>query len=305
LSPIDDRTMSISRLLWCRVTALLLPMACAAQTYFPFPDSNAEWKVVFAMGGWPIGEDVSEVHTYTIGPDSLIDGTTYHVLLGSGGYVGCLRNDAPNRKVFFVPVGGEAEVALYDFSLSVGDTAQVYGSDNVYCPGPMVLSAIDSVWVVDAYRRRFHFDHPCWPQSVVEGIGSDLGLIEYAAQQLNDLSTQLACMRQDEVTLFELSPDACSWVTSIGENEALGTNARKLFPNPCEARTTLIYRIPIAQRGQLKIFDQLGREQEQLTLTSKQGQVMLDLHDLPPGMYTVQLFADGTRVTSERLIVQR
>ena len=142
------------------------------QSYTPFPDSNAVWKIVYKT--YPPGPMPSyEFHfDQFIGGDTIINSTLYNKLyeldydpncsLNTYGpyYVGCFRNDIPEKRVYFIKKTQSEELLLYDFSLNIGDTVpQTY--INFSYPY-LIVEDIDSVMVGSSYRKRFTYPRSRW-----------------------------------------------------------------------------------------------------------------------------------------------
>ena len=167
----------------------LLVTICKSQTYTPFPDSNAVWKVVWFT--FP-GQYYEEHFEYFTDGDTLLYDTLYTKIKKieynvfcsldtiSIEYAGAFRNDTANKKVYYIQVFPPIKKILYDFSLNVGDTVP-HSFQNVLYP-TLTVKDVDTVYINDEPRKRYKYwlgPNPLGFQFYVyEGIGADLGLFE-------------------------------------------------------------------------------------------------------------------------------
>jgi hypothetical protein len=75
--------------------------------------------------------------------------------------------------------------------------------------------------------------------------------------------------------------------------------AFSVFPNPVKDRITV--RLADGhQAAALVIYDALGRKSFTTRITSSNS--VADLHDLPPGFYFLQLYAEKQLIYSEKIL---
>jgi len=81
--------------------------------------------------------------------------------------------------------------------------------------------------------------------------------------------------------------------------------ALALLPNPASTWVTLAHELtgPV-QNAYARILDARGRQLASLTIAAAKGQQVWDTRQVPAGVYTVELFNNGQRVETKRLIVQ-
>ena len=92
-------------------------------------------------------------------------------------------------------------------------------------------------------------------------------------------------------------------VTSIDEIQAVNDFA--IYPNPAERVAKLNFETPLANnRQELQLFNILGEEVFRTSLTQGTVSYELNLGMLNGGIYFVNIIADGTRVSSKKLIVK-
>jgi hypothetical protein len=187
--------------------------------YIPFPDSNAVWNFRQQLHCLQGGGNYWTNYTYTYNGDTLINGNYYHQLvvpyyyayitggtcLGGpavsqpGQYIGAIRQDTLQRKVYFVEKLAQTETLLYDFNLQVGDTVKGYlASTNI----PDQVIAIDSIQINSLWHRRWLINM-MYNIYIIEGIGSTYGLVRPSAGSLSDsFYYYLDCFKLNGTTLY-------------------------------------------------------------------------------------------------------
>lgn len=78
-----------------------------------------------------------------------------------------------------------------------------------------------------------------------------------------------------------------------------------LLPNPASTWVTLAHKLtePVENAYAL-VLDARGRQVASLTIAAARGQQVWDTRQVPAGVYTVELFNNGQRVETKRLVVQ-
>ncbi|MDZ4847091.1 MAG: PKD domain-containing protein [Chitinophagales bacterium] len=181
----------------------------SAQSYKPFPTSDASWKIgrcwYFFPGGW-----YDELTVNMPGEDTVLNSVTYkklyithrliHGAIDSGytRYLGGMRES--DREIFVVSEEfclDTLERMVYDFGeYGVGDTIRT----NVLTNGtlskvPHVVTAIDSVEVGAGWHRRLHLSDTSGfiSEAWIEGVGSNFGLPYATYWTITDNSYDLVC----------------------------------------------------------------------------------------------------------------
>lgn len=81
--------------------------------------------------------------------------------------------------------------------------------------------------------------------------------------------------------------------------------ALSIAPNPAGSWVTFSHTLAAEpNEAKLRVLDVRGREVALLPLNALQGQTLWDTREVPAGVYSIELFNAGNRVTTERLIVQ-
>jgi hypothetical protein len=209
-----------------------------ANVYHPFPDSNAVWLEV-KQHYINVGAGYCDQYQYSLGGDTLIGSDTCKKLYKSGMFlcsscapdpkapiagtysstcIGGLRQDIPNKKVYF------NNNLIYDFTLKVGDsfTPGGYGAGFSY-----TICSIDSALVGNNYHKRFNLNLNC-PNSnqwIIEGIGYSNDLIN---GDVEDYQTTFLCFKNNAI---EYPPNGlCNFLASIKKENA--TISISIYPNP-------------------------------------------------------------------------
>ena len=210
------------------------------------------------------------------------------------GYMGALREDSVANKVFFLSAGTSNERVLFDYNLIVGDTIQRSCT--------IVVESIDSVLIENSYRKRWNFQ-TCHEGSgyVIEGIGSDNGLIE----PLDGMWTvgALICVKSDTVVVFNTnrpSDIGCQLVTSV-ENHSFNTHKCNIFPNPATNQFTLQFNQPLQSQTSIELTDVQGRAIFQSSISDQTSTLPLAV---ATGIYFLTVKEKGEKVFVEKLMVE-
>jgi hypothetical protein len=219
------------------------------QKYHPFKESDASWivsaggtqgapcyEVKYFMDGDTVLNGLSYIKIKSYGwyGSSGINGCepwaywTYH---GTPSYVGGLRNDTAQRKVYFLRSSDTTESLLYDFSLSIGDTLHP-GFNNLNA-GDVVVDSFDSVFVGNNYRRIMYVNSYGGGSisGIIEGIGSQSGLVEDLFMGFG-FGSHLNCYAESNQTMYSLNPNLTLCQFALGGEENLFVDFPVVFPNP-------------------------------------------------------------------------
>ena len=79
-----------------------------------------------------------------------------------------------------------------------------------------------------------------------------------------------------------------------------------VYPNPTKGEAYVTYKLPEGSaNGELQVSDATGRSVDSRNLTGASGIIELPKSQLPPGMYTVALHADGILLSTVKFISVR
>lgn len=223
------------------ILLLAMGIKSLAQTniYHPFPASAARWNFDLINGFGACHYKYS----IEVAGDTLINATNYKQLITHGfveiltapfcsqtmpSYLGAVRNDTANKMVYFVPAFQNIEKVLYDFNLQVGDT--IIGLLNPSSSNHVVYEK-DSVLVNGSYRNRLKVDS-CYNISIIEGIGSDYGLIEIIPGCVTDWGYyNLLCFKENNLVQYPENVFSCALIDGLSNVSTL-SNKFNIAPNP-------------------------------------------------------------------------
>jgi len=306
-----------------------------AQTYTPFPDSNAVWNVLETISYYTDSAKYNTVH-YALFGDTVINATSYSKLFYNDGvidstillastntkYHGALRQEILAKKIFFLPKDSVEEILLYDFNLNIGDTffipIQQFSWTNI-----LLCMYKDSILINNLYRKTYHMWHPLsltWSKWI-EGIGSNKGLlydfnnIEANHKLLCFYANDTLTYRLDSNTDFPSAPYynyfyyyGCYYDSTLTITTSLinlkENNDAEIYPNPLTQSTT----ISIPESFQLNniiiaVFDLQGRKIKEFQNISSH-QINLYRADFRSGgVYFVHMKSDAYLKTF-KLVVQ-
>lgn len=277
-----------------------------AQTnvYHPFPEANAQWNFnAFTQMG-----ACHKMYSIVLNSDTIINSNTYHPLLTHGSsdlgstflcnfilpsYLGAIRNDSANKKVFIVPPQQQNEFILYDFNLQIGDSVKGYLAQ--FSPDNVIYEK-DSVLVNGSYRNRLKVDS-CYNISFIEGVGSTYGLMEVLPACITDAAYfLLECFKENNVVHYPENVFSCNLIDGVSSEDAKNEPIQ-ILPNPSNAGFN------IKSNGlavtEMMLYDSKGSiiRNEQLN-NFKSYQIQ----DLKTGFYYLQIKDQSGRVHHYKLI---
>jgi len=219
-----------------------------AQSYVPFPTTNAYWQENRwdALGG-AFCEDIQ----VDILGDTLISSTTYHILRESRvtknfdagcvdstsrfnqRIIGYFRNDIPNKKVWIRLPNASEETLLYDFDLKVGDTLPntLFHKAGLDSSLGIVVN-VDTVNYGGIDRKRFLIDgfNPI-DIYLIEGIGNTKGFTDDFYPYGIGSGRSLLCLRENDVTVYPDASTSCNFIVDIDDISSF-KEAKRIYPNP-------------------------------------------------------------------------
>lgn len=278
------------------------PLCAAGQ--FDYFSGNPVWHQhsLCNDGGLPPAYCMSDdAYSYSISGDSTIGGEVYKKFVRTGvdslywmggNGPGCngampygpwpaalLRQDGYK----ILQWNGSSDDILHDFDLAVGDTLPITLTN---WSVDIVVTAIEDVWIVNDWRKRFMLSSNSWSPYMIEGIGSAHGLLE-PVSDFFECGYNMVCFELDQGS-------ACDLTSAIAETGA-GQRAFRVFPVPAENALNIV---GVRSLGLVQLFDPLGRVA--LRQDVRSPQVQLDVQGLPAGAYLLNVAG-----ATERVIVQR
>lgn len=281
--------------------------------YHPMPENNAMWRV--DHNSTPCGSPyVKESFQYTMGADTIVGVYSYKKIYASGmflcgspayfsnNYIGGLRNDSINKKVYFL-FPGYADTLLYDFNLIVGDTMFTLGGSLTYTPTSYsyVITSIDSVLVGSNYHKRFN-SLQSFPFSIIEGVGGNCGLIEPLMSYIDDVFF-LQCFTHDS-DIYPSSASTCPLVTNTVGIEKLnhGINKIVITPNPFHNEGILELHDKADEINAVDIFNSYGKIIKEARNLSN-DKYIINATGLTPGLYIICVFTKNAKQLTTKFII--
>jgi hypothetical protein len=274
-----------------------------AQTYFPFPNSNAIWNNKSYWSPYIL------IERYGIYGDTIVNNKLYNKLyliendstlnINNMTYYAAIREN--NAKQIFVKFTNyNDEILIYDFSLNIGDTIHSNSPNGYLSWLTCTISDIDTIELENyQFRRRFRINNS--GEYWIEGIGSEGGLFYPISEYLAGTTNDLLCFKQNDTLIYINNPECdkcfCSLATAI-QNHAKTNNSLKIYSNPS---TVEIFFEPPFEKGLFII--NLYNSNGYLINTIKESSFPLSLKikDLPLGIYFIQLIR-GELVYGQKFI---
>ena len=297
-------------------------LSAQPKAYRPFPEDSALWVV-----GWgqqnnnPVARDLYIMHG-----DTLINGISYNKLyrerniwnpqyftvLIPYAYLGGIRQDSLNKKVYFIGAAMTADTILYDFNLSIGDTLQPTFLANG------LVSGMDTVWGIDSlsyypnpfsYYKKFNFSPGGTMGNLVEGLGSDCGLFEIYFHF--EGGPGLACFKEHNISAYDMSYgpahplySPCSYY--FGASLPLGASSESkqsiyvdISPNPSNG----IYFIQSSENIlEVDVVSVIG--EKVYSVQGNASKIEIDLRDYHDGIYFLQL-KTSQGIVNKKIILQK
>lgn len=284
-----------------------------ASVYHPFPDSNAAWRDSYGnVAMFPPGcaNCVSDSeYAFVLGGDTAINGTKYHKLMeeGTNIYYGSNINYGQYHKRFYGAIRedtmkhiylcctsqlGNHDTLLYDFNMKVGDTLNEYNSSSALYNGPLYVTSIDSVQLLDStYRKAFFLNDS--NSMIIEGIGSMNGLLEPIIPENDVLEIwwELDCFKQNNKCLYSAYyPDTCILFDStVGIALVIKPISVSTYPNPVSDKLIITVN-GFEGKATFILYDEVGRQVFAINkIISADTQQVISMKDLSPGIYLLSI----------------
>jgi hypothetical protein len=79
-----------------------------------------------------------------------------------------------------------------------------------------------------------------------------------------------------------------------------------VYPSPADAYVTIDYQLPEGTTNAvLSVFNVQGQQLHTIPLSAAQGQGLLDIRQLPAGLYVVEVKADGQFMKRGKMVINR
>lgn len=316
----------------CALILIMMSSNILAQTYMPFPDSNAV-LIQAKFRYWANHEHETVTDPLSFGNDSILGGISYHTLHGhsivdwvdnwgnqqtyqSGtdfhpdGIKVIFRQDTQNKLIYQWDINTNQEEVLYDFDNLVVGQPYPQTLNNMDYPQILVM-AYDSVLLNDGlYHERWVLGSNPMDSgfvSIIEGMGSTMGFNLPIAIPFEQSSSTL-CFTIDGNSVFDGWADAGGLIPPrYSENCEANVNVTELagnlldvsvWPNPVVG----IVNIKSSERiEKLVLYDLIGHQ----ILEQKVQSVLnseLSLGDLPAGNYILKVYMENNQRITKRVV---
>lgn len=289
---------------------ITLATSCFGQSI----DTASEWRVDYAR--FETGQPAlyGKYRDYIDG-DTVINSHVYFKVYSTG-YWYYYPNPNPANNYFYHSLhgylreegskwytsDGYSDLLLYDYTLDVGDT--VVSAFLYTWAGPVIITAIDSILVDTNYRKRFHLSSPLMgAEYIIDGIGSTAGLFENMVFDLTQ--SELICFAKNGVSLWGSSAEECQLNVALNEKEKKKPGFI-VFPNP--ANDHFIVKTNFSEsrvQGTIRLYDLTGKELHSYEISDKNGQMVIPITNLKPGLYFLELYINEKREGSVKIAVIR
>ena len=285
-----------------------------ANVYHPFPEDTASWVVhtysnpcqgycnsnYYEMRGDTILNSVSynkiyhrDAHFYYITPPTVV-GATY----GSLKYIGAVRQDSINKKVYYIDSTMTKDTLLYDFSLNLGDTIRPLYKANM----ALKITKIDSILINNNYHKIFYFFNITSVEwSLIEGVGwggDFFGILYYAGGSYN-----LTCFSGNLVGgSGGFGGNECTYTLgpTVGIHKPEATSIYfRAYPDPSNGIFTI--KNENGRINLISIYNTIGEIIFQSTILNPQSTI--DLSSQPNGIYFLQLKTEAG-IVNKKIIIQ-
>jgi len=208
-------------------------------------------------------------------------------------YIGGIREDSLKHVYYIDTVGKES--LLFNFDLNLGDTLKSLFLQYEY-NNPLVVSAIDSVQILDKYRKRFVLKGDYFNDSLnlIEGIGSELGLLGniYSWNYISGMYDYLSAYYYKNISSYTgyhldmgkalINCNQLSIINLIPLND----NNIKVYPNPIYNQFWVVSS-DNSQAKNIYVYDELGHQVLYQSIYSNTS--IIDMSLSPDGFYFIKI----------------
>lgn len=278
-----------------------------AQSYVPFPDSNAYWNDLNHYQGICDPPDYCQI-THFINGDTILNDKLYHKIYsddGSSNWCDAgLREDDKKIYIYYFTSSCSQEQLLYDFNLNVGDSALMISHWQCDSMVYRHIISVDSILLEDmSYRRRIIFvNGPVW----IEGIGSPGGLFYNWWYDVACICFRTTvCFEHNNVILYkDESIVPCFNNVIVSYNDlSTSTNLLEVFPNPVMQDASIIFSSEKYFIMEIEIYDILGKR-EMVIKNQNEKKIALPGKDFKAGFYIYRVSFLNQKQTLGKLIIE-
>lgn len=169
-----------------------------AQNYIPMVKADAQYNYFDTYAGPP--PHYSKLYTFS--KDTTINSNQYKRLDVSFDSINWQHShyffyeDTIEERVYLFY--NDTIGLLYDFSLSTGDTVEVYNPAFGTSAHQLIVNAVDSILLLGNYHKTLTFNNHYW----IEGIGDVHGIMS-SGSELTGVSETLICYHLQEILFYQ------------------------------------------------------------------------------------------------------
>ncbi len=239
--------------------------------------------------------------------DTIIDGLLYKRMWHCNeesqinwNLYGFIREDE-DKKVYVRPPD-YIEGLVYDFGCNVGDTIETW---NIYLNNDtlhFVVTDIDSVLLLDGYRKRISLleINNLLEEVWVEGLGSYYGILNSGNNAYGGVcgSYEALCFESEGDLIYQ-NPDFSTCYYDVSVNtEDLAAEKIRIYPNPVKDYVSLDF----SEEGnrEIELFDLTGKIF--IKKFASGNKVLLNLQELEMGIYFIKVVSDNSIPTFKIIV---
>lgn len=294
------------------VALLFFSLPSNSQITNSYIDSTSTW---YELSGSFDGFNIYVTHSkYYIDGDTLLMGNNYYkvyidqidsiwdfftnnftsTITSNHYYMGGLREDSLKRFYFFY-MTQNAELLLFDFNVTLGDTLPDMESNYGCNIPPDTVTAIDTVYLGTQPVR--HFSLSSYWKSMYEGIGSSGGFIQSGSLcQFIESGACLIAYTRGLDSLYINCGAATTGIFNISKTDHL-----MISPNPAFDHFTI--RNESASQITFQLFDTFGKKV--IELSTKNVSTLISADKLISGLYLWRISDTKDSVRSGKLIIAK
>ncbi len=267
-------------------------MTLRAQEYVPIIQDGNEWNTLLVItDNWPN-------YTYTnfvdwCSGDTIIEDVRYTKIMGTANgddprLFSLLREE--EGKVWYRDLNHQTDILLYDFTANVGDTLfESY----------LVVDSISIEHIGGVDRKKYWFGleyeftgEPYALETWIEGIGSDLGLLNSGSYYYCGSYSRALCFHQNgELVWYNPEYGSCT-VTGVEEIK----EPIFIYPNPAKEMAT----IGGSEVAEVQVYNAFGQ-----LVNTIHGTNEISVTGLAEGVYLLRVTATDGKTYRTRLIVRQ
>jgi hypothetical protein len=280
------------------IAGFLTIISISGQNYFPLVQENNEWTTLIVIQSGPYPWDTTFwTDNYRLSGDTVINNQTYTKLYKSQeefptnwNYCAGLREE--NQKVWRNGTNNYPEMLIYDFTLNLGDTINLWDDD------PMIVDSIVNKPINNENRKHIYFSYPGYPslsELWIEGIGSNRGILEPGSGTFEGGSSWLLCMKENGAIIYS-NPNynSCFLITKI---EEINNSLIEAYPNPAEDLIK-ISNLENIRIESISLFDLSGQKIRDFDKSKTE----LDLSRISTGIYLLKLSYANSEIIRKIII---